>query len=428
MRSSRLVAVLVSVIVLLLSGCAGSTPPTTAAGADETIDDETSDDNDVDAATVDDGSPALSFDVDDVDGTSWTLLFGGGPEGDIAMVDGWPVTLAFDGSNLGGTAACNGYGASYRIDGSEFQVNELGQNQMDCQPEVQEVERRYLLALQDVDGINVIGEELALSGPATELIFRRNDAAPLDDVTATMWLLEALLQDGVETPVAGDPATLLVESASSQAGSLIGTTGCRTLVGAFRASGNQVFLNDFSANGDCPTSLRAQDSSVVSVLGDGFVPEVNGGELILTSPGNQGLRYRATTEDEVAALPASTAPTDAELLAGVEWVFTGGSGPSELIADPRSVSEQQITFVVRDGTFSGMVNCNSYGGQVEIGAGQWSLTAPDATAEGCGLELDAIAASYLAALPLMSEFGIEGGGTRLTTNGSDIELSFERAQ
>jgi hypothetical protein len=44
---------------------------------------------------------------------------------------------------------------------------------------------------------------------------------------------------------------------------------------------------------DCVPELVAQDSSVVGVVGDGFVPTVNDDLLTLTDPGGAGLVYRA---------------------------------------------------------------------------------------------------------------------------------------
>lgn len=374
---------------------------------------------------MDDGVPLPAIEIADIDGTSWTLLFGGGPDGEIEVIDGWPITLTFDGSRLGGTSACNNYGGTYQVDGWSMAIGELGGEDAGCAPDVIAVEQAYLGALPDVNGIDLLGDELVLSGLATELIFRRTDPVAIEDVTQTLWLLEAVLQDALVTPVAGQPATLRIEPA----GLLIASSGCRSLRGTYVVAGSEIVLNNFAAEGNCPISLRAQDSAVVSALGDGFIAVVEGDQLTLTSQGNQGLLYRATTEEEVLSLPGTPAPSDAELIDGITWIFTGGDGPDGPIPDPRSISDSQITFVATsDGTYSGQVLCNLYGGQAEIGSGQWMLSVPDAEQEGCGTdELIAMAEAYLAALPLMSEFGIQGNTNRLTTNGSDIELSFERA-
>ena len=43
----------------------------------------------------------------------------------------------------------------------------------------------------------------------------------------------------------------------------------------------------------CPAELANQDSHVVSVIGDGFVPSIDGEMLTLVDPGGVGLVYRA---------------------------------------------------------------------------------------------------------------------------------------
>lgn len=44
---------------------------------------------------------------------------------------------------------------------------------------------------------------------------------------------------------------------------------------------------------ECPAALGQQDSHVVSVIGDGFVPTIEGDLLTLIDPGGVGLVYGA---------------------------------------------------------------------------------------------------------------------------------------
>lgn len=252
---------------------------------------------------TEDGEP-VPIDLDALVGSSWTLRFGGGPDGEIPLVDGWPVTLTFDEETLGGTAACNDYGGAYTVEGSQIRLEGLGKNDAGCLPEVQESEQAFMAALVDVDGIDIVGDELALSGPSTELIFGPNDPVATDELVGAVWLLEATTQDGVVTPARGEPATLRLEGD----GTLVGGTGCRSLTGNYIVSGNEVLFTDFGADGDCPRSLFDQDSRVVTVLGDGFVPEVDGDILVLTSAGKETLRYRAITDDELSVLSGPPCP------------------------------------------------------------------------------------------------------------------------
>lgn len=415
MRSNRALAVLLVAIIGVLVAC-GSDDDSTVAGDDET--------------TFDDGEP-LTIDVDVLTASTWTLRFGGGPDGEIPIVDGWPITITFNGDGtVGGRAACNGYGGSYSIDGSQLLIgDDLFVTQAGCEPDVQASEAAFVAALLDVDGINLSGgdgAELALSGMATELIFAPTEAAPLDTLAGRLWLLEALVTDGEETAVAGDPATLSIDAD----GSFTGTTGCRGLSGRYSVSGNGLFFNEMAADGDCPTSLFDQDSQIIAVLEGGFVPIVDGDTLTVTSAGNEGLRYRAITEDELAGVEGTAAPTDAERLDGIEWIFVGGDAPGGSIADPVTIDPAaSITLTFAGDGYEGTAICNRYGGQADIGESLWIFTlgVAEAEEEGCGDGLDEIAAAYLHALPQMSEGGIEDGGQSLVMNGNEIELLFERA-
>ena len=48
-------------------------------------------------------------------------------------------------------------------------------------------------------------------------------------------------------------------------------------------------MTEMTAEGECPAELEAQDSHVVSVLGDGFSAVVDGQLLTLSSSGDLGL-------------------------------------------------------------------------------------------------------------------------------------------
>jgi heat shock protein HslJ len=409
----RLLLLLFAGVMVASAGC-GEGPVDTSSGADDTVDDGVTDD--VPPATVDGG---------ELIGTSWTLLAGAGPAGEILLVDGFPITLVFDGDTVGGTAACNQYGGEYFIEGSSLGIDNLSMTAIGCQPEVQAAESAYGDALSDVDGIDLVGDELALSGPATELIFRRNNPVPIGDIVGRLWLLESLGQeDGTRVPL-GDPATLLLAGD----GTMTGSTGCRELSGDHVVSGNQVVFPNFAAVGDCPSALWDQDGLVINVLGDGFEPVVGGDRLTLTSRGNEVLVYRATTDEEVAALPSEPVVSDAELLADVEWLLVEAytpDGPIELPDpdDPEADGEGIITLVLSPGSYGGELFCNRYGGPLEIGTGTIQFGPMEGEQEGC---FEDAGAAYESALTRITEFGFDDPRTaeRLVLTGNDHELIFE---
>lgn len=385
--------------------------------------------------TTDDVGAQLPVDLESLAGSTWTLRAGGGPSGDITLVDGYPITLTFEADSFGGTAACNGYGSTYSIDGNRIAIDGIGATEMGCEPAVQASEQAYFAALADVTDITLVGDELVLGGPSTELIFTRLQPAPTEDLVDTIWLLDTIISGETASTVAGDPAPLFIGSD----GTFSGGTGCRSFSGRYQTFGSEVQFNEFAAGPEeCPSELSDQDNHVFTVLGDGFTAEIDGPRLTVTSAGGDGLGYRSVTEDEVAEALAEITPrpvaTDAELLNGVEWVLVAGYGdpdnPDEItIPDPRTVDpDQPITLRFGEGVFAGTVVCNDYGGDVEIGNGSLVIGVVETTEEGCGDGLAAIASDYLDALPLMAEFGLEADGERLVMNGGDIELHFERAE
>jgi heat shock protein HslJ len=76
-------------------------------------------------------------------------------------------------------------------------------------------------------------------------------------------------------------------------GSMLGSTGCRSLHGRYEVVGAEVSMVEMAADGECLAALQGQDAQVVSVLGDGFRAAIDGDRLTLTSAGSLGLVYRA---------------------------------------------------------------------------------------------------------------------------------------
>ncbi len=143
--------------------------------------------------------------------SSWTLVSGTGPAGDVPIVDGWPITLTFDTTRLGGAAACNGYSADYSLDGSRLTIDALSTTQTACDGAVTASEAAFLAAITDTDTLVARGDDLILVGPATELLFRPDRPVPTAELVGPRWLLETLVQGDTSSPVRGNPATLLLD-------------------------------------------------------------------------------------------------------------------------------------------------------------------------------------------------------------------------
>ena len=219
---------------------------------------------------------------------AWELESGTIDDQPIPIVDGHPITFAFSETGAGGTAACNGYGGSLAMTGSDLTFTDLVWTEMACFPEeIMDSERLYLDALPRVEAFARSDERLILGGDGVELVFAALPPIPTSGLTGTVWALEALVQGNSVSSVTGERATLELFSD----GSMLGSTGCRTLNGTYTIVGAEVQMTELTANGECPRDLQDQDTQVVTVLGS-FRAKIEGETLTLTSSGNLGLRYR----------------------------------------------------------------------------------------------------------------------------------------
>jgi heat shock protein HslJ len=189
-----------------------------------------------------------------------------------------------------GRAACNEYFVAMSRSGSTIDLApELSSTAMACIPEaVMESERSYLDALLQIETLTTDSGMLTLSGDGVELNFVALRPAPVADLTGSVWVLTRLIDGDSVSNAAGDRATLELYTD----GSMLGSTGCRSLHGSYTVDGAEVVMTEMSTEGECPEDLAQQDSHVVNVLGDGFRAVVEDRTLTVTSTGEQRLVYR----------------------------------------------------------------------------------------------------------------------------------------
>lgn len=221
---------------------------------------------------------------------SWQLTSGTHQGAAIEPIATHPVTIAFDGAEVTGTAACNSYGGTFDITESEISFSEMIRTEMACFPtEVMDLEDSFLSALLSVTGVSVTDGVLVLSGEGTTLEFEELPPVPTADLLGTVWVLDGLITLDSVSSLAGDRATLEMFTD----GSLLGTTGCRTLTGNYVENAGSVETRSLSAQGECADDLTAQDNHVVAVLEGPFQVEVDGQTLTIATSGGDGLVYRA---------------------------------------------------------------------------------------------------------------------------------------
>ena len=234
------------------------------------------------------GAPSTGSELA-IDG-SWRLASGRTGAGEVPLVADRPITLTIDGSSVTGTAACNTYGARLVASGGRVRVAELGMTAMGCEADIMASESAYTAALSAVSEIGRDADELVLVGPGVELRFVPLPPSPTADLVDTTWVLETIFVGDVAASVMGKPATLELRTD----GTFSGSTGCRTFTGTWVEDGERIADTSMQMDAaDCAPDLLSQDSSVVSVVGDGFVPSIEGDLLTVADPGGVGLVYRA---------------------------------------------------------------------------------------------------------------------------------------
>lgn len=219
----------------------------------------------------------------------WEMTSGSVDGETIPLVQSHPVTINFDDGDVTGTASCNGYGGTYELNGSSIDMGSLAMTEMACFPdETMTAEQMFAVAITRVDLVS-LDSHLTLSGEGVELTFEAIEPVPTSDLTNTVWVLDSLIDGEAVSSVEGERATLELFTD----GSILGGTGCRLLTGHYEIEGAEVLFTEFSAKGECPSELTAQDGHVVTVLGDGFRAEIEGRRLTLWSVGDLGLVYTA---------------------------------------------------------------------------------------------------------------------------------------
>lgn len=208
----------------------------------------------------------------------------------LELFDDHPITAVVEASAIGGRSACNEYSGRIRIAGDGIRIDELGGTAMACIPDgVMALEQAYLAALGRVRAIELIDGQLALRGEGLDLRFDRLPAPPVADLVDTSWVLETVFVGDVASSPVGEPASLELRAD----GTFAGSTGCRTFTGRWIEFGSQIQAPELRMDdSECPAELAQQDSHVVSVIGDGFEPSIEGDLLTLIDPGGVGLVYR----------------------------------------------------------------------------------------------------------------------------------------
>ena len=149
-------------------------------------------------------------------------------------------------------------------------------------------EQRYLSALGVVHTAARAGEKLVLTGVGAELHFKLLPPVPEAALVDTEWLLESMIDGEAASSTNGEGSLELRSD-----GTFTASTGCRELTGRYIVYGDSIQVNEMGAEGECPPELAEQDSDFIGVIEGPFTVQIDGATLTITSPGNQGLSFRA---------------------------------------------------------------------------------------------------------------------------------------
>ena len=200
-----------------------------------------------------------------------------------------PITMTVQGTQISGRSACNHYGGEIVVEGGSVKFGLMSMTEMACQEPVMSAEAAYFAALARIAGASRDGDRLVLTGPGVELDFDRLPPVPIAELVGTNWVLESIVKGDVVSSVAGEPATLRLDSD----GTFVGSTGCRTFSGRWVTANGGIRPTDLGMDQtECPPDLAAQDGQISSVL-EGFRASVDGRTLTLTGDGGDGLTYTA---------------------------------------------------------------------------------------------------------------------------------------
>jgi heat shock protein HslJ len=213
------------------------------------------------------------------------------------------------------------------------------------------------------------------------------------------WVLTA----GIPFP---QDVAIVRPSATFEAGTVGGSTGCNRYSGPYTVHGDSLALGRIAATMmACPPPVDAIERAYLSALGKVAGWRSEGEALVLVdADGADLLRYAAAT-------PLGS------------WQLTGLQR-GEASTSPLPGTELTARFGA-DGTLTGSSGCNAYRAAYSIDGGAIEIGAPAGTRKFCAEPAGVMEqeAAYLALLPEATRFGVDGNvlelvgpdGTRLVT-------------
>ena len=208
-----------------------------------------------------------SGDPADIENKPWQLTSATG----LTIPDGVVPSAAFSNGNVFGTAGCNTYRASYTLDGDSLEIGEPAGTLIGCPPPVDEFERAYLDALDQIATWELDGEELVLSDADGNEVLRYEVAS----ITGNWTVTGVNTGDAVVSPIVGTELTAMF----ADDGSLTGSAGCNSYTTSYTADAGDIEIEPAASTKKLcpePAGIMEQEAAYLAALGAAATYGFNG--------------------------------------------------------------------------------------------------------------------------------------------------------
>lgn len=284
MFTHKLILLLVLVVGLALTGCAGSEQaeplPTSGAGDPPPTEDVT---GEAVLPPTDGGAIAGMRILGWETMGDWTLSSLNGH----SLIEGSTITASLDGAKITGSA-CNQYFADYTIEVGSISFSNIGSTEMFCE-DTMEQEQEYFEALAAVNSWSVKGPTLTLSGETASLVFER--VVPPSDVSleGTNWTLESFLigGDAISSVMEGTTVTATIAN-----GEISGNATCNSYTGPAAIDGAGITIGEIIATMMACDVGMEQESQYLEALAEVSTWRIEGTTLTLSADNGNGLIFQ----------------------------------------------------------------------------------------------------------------------------------------
>ncbi len=231
-----------------------------------------------------------------LEGTEWRLDTAVQIEGDVLSALPVPgdldVTLLLEDGQLGGFNGCNSYGGEYTLVDGELRIDgtSLVQTLIACLDDIpNQLEMQMMTGLREMEAYEISGEQLTITYPGGELIFRPKTAPAALPLEGTEWRLETAVQTDNETVSALSVPDDLEVTLRLNDGELGGFNGCNGYGGSYTLVDGELqtaelFQTLMACLDEIPNEIESQMMRGLEQI-ESY--DITGNRLTITYPGGE---------------------------------------------------------------------------------------------------------------------------------------------